>query len=109
MHAGHFVPKLQKKEQNIHVIYSDLSVQAAGHRRFYKSAADPAEGAFRLMQSRPSHCGNGTALPAVSFFAFSLYFLKKICHNETSIFRFKSRALYWEIRAGIQQKWGILL
>ena len=29
------------------------------------------------MQSRPSHCGNGTALPAVSFFASSLYFLKK--------------------------------
>ena len=46
---------------------------------------------------------------AVSFFAFSLYFLKKICHNETSIFRFKSRALYWEIRARIQQKRGILL
>jgi hypothetical protein len=109
MHAGHFGPKLQKKEQNIHVIYSDLSVQAAGHRRFCKSATDPAEGAFRLMQSRPSHCGNGTALPAVSFFAFSLYFLKKICHNETSIFRFKSRALYWEIRARIQQKRGFLL
>ena len=59
------------------------------------------------MQSRPSHCGNGlrkrdylTGSPL--FFAFSLYFLKKICHNETSIFRFKSRALYWEIRAGIQ-------
>ena len=61
------------------------------------------------MQSRPFHCGNGTALPVVSFFAFSLYFLKKICHNETSIFRFKSRALYWEIRARIQQKRGILL
>lgn len=68
MHAGHFGPKLQKKEQNIHVIYSDLSVQAAGHRRFCKSAADPAEGAFRLMQSRPFHCGNGTALPAAPFF-----------------------------------------
>lgn len=49
MHAGHFCPEIAKKEQNIHVIYSDLSVQTAGHRRFCKSAADPAEGAFRLM------------------------------------------------------------
>ena len=33
---------------------------------------------FQLMQSRPSHCGNRTALPAFSFLPSPLYFLKNM-------------------------------
>ena len=41
----------EKRSKNIHVVYSDLAVQAAGDGRFLQGAADPAQGSVCLIRS----------------------------------------------------------